>query len=106
MAMRTNSIPLLLGCLCSSAAALQHPPTRPQPQPTTTRRAAVATFAAALLPAAAQADEPREGGALSATCLGFGCNPYGDLGFNGLPAEEAKPGSMVPQPNVLNRRHL
>lgn len=44
--------------------------------------------------------EPREGGALAATCLGFGCNPYGDLGFNGLPAEQATPGSM-PYPEFL-----
>lgn len=35
-----------------------------------------------------------EGGALAATCLGFGCNPYGDIGFNGLSKEAAPPGSM------------
>ena len=74
-----------------------------------TRRAAIGSFAAAafsLTPLASHAATAFgetgsvEGGALGATCLGFGCNPYGDLGFNGMPADQAPPGSM-PYPKFL-----
>ena len=82
---------LLLAC---GASALKSPPPT-----TTTRRSVLAGVAAAAVsPLAAFADgDPlvnREGGALGATCLGFGCNPYGDLSYNGLEKEKAAPGSM------------
>lgn len=65
------------------------------------RRAAVFGGLASMLtpPLAAVANDPigvtgREGGALAATCLGFGCNPYGNPGFNGMAKEAAPPGSI------------
>jgi hypothetical protein len=86
--------------LAGSSAALQQPPSM------MARRGVLAAGAAALAaPLAALANDPigatgREGGALAATCLGFGCNGYGGLDFNGLPAEQAPPGSL-PYPDFL-----
>lgn len=40
------------------------------------------------------------GGALGATCMGFGCNPYSNPQDNGMPAEDAPKGSL-PYPDFL-----
>jgi hypothetical protein len=60
------------------------------------RRAAIAAGLAASLPQGSvrAEDIEREGGALGATCLGFGCNPYKNTDFNGLPSDLAPAGSM------------
>ena len=91
----------VLFCLLPLASALQLPTEAPQTQ---SRRSVlslvVASFAA---PLAAHADSgvlPREGGALAATCMGFGCNSYSNTDFNGLPKEDAPVGSL-PYPDFL-----
>ena len=65
------------------------------------RRAALGSFAAgaiAFVPRPSHADQLSEGGALGATCLGFGCNPYGRPDFNGL---EDAPENSMPYPDFL-----
>ena len=85
MAMRFLSV---LSVFVASACGLRFDATRGM-----SRRAAVT--GAALTPFAAQAEEAREGGALSATCMGFGCNPYSGTDFNGMPASAA-PDNSIP----------
>jgi len=79
---------------------------KPPPSQLSRRAAVTAAVSTVFAPLSALADgDPlvnREGGALAATCLGFGCNPYGDLGFNGMPADKAPPGSL-PYPEFLNK---
>ena len=87
-------------CLLPIASALQLP-TEAQTQ---SRRSVLSLVAASLAaPLAAHADSgvlPREGGALAATCMGFGCNPYSNTDFNGLTKEDAPTGSL-PYPDFL-----
>ena len=104
---------MLIALALAVAAALRPPPPalRPPP-PALSRRATIGAFAAAAfsplasfadmnaLDAAGGGGKLQEGGALGATCLGFGCNPYGDTSFNGMPASQAAPGSM-PYPEFL-----
>ena len=81
--------------LLVAAAAL-----RPTP-PISGRRAALGSFAAGAIAFVARpshADQLSEGGALGATCLGFGCNPYGRPDFNGL---EDAPENSMPYPDFL-----
>ena len=91
--LRTPNCFLMLSFVPLLSVAFQ-----PQPAAPATRRAAIAGFASLVTPFAARAavGDPgsNEGGALAATCLGFGCNPYGDLGYNGLSKEDAPPGSL------------
>jgi len=94
--MRSSASCLL--AVLTTAMALR-PASKLATSPAVTRRTALAALPL-LVSASALADEPREGGALSATCLGFGCNPYGDIGFNGLSKENAPPGSL-PYPDFL-----
>ena len=86
---RILAVVLILG----SAAALR----APQRAAAYGRRAVLGAFFAAPV-AAARADV--EGGALGATCMGFGCNPYQGTDFNGLPAAAAPDGAM-PYPDFL-----
>tara|TARA_B100000795_G_scaffold201931_1_gene155735 strand:+ start:607 stop:1008 length:402 start_codon:yes stop_codon:yes gene_type:complete len=87
-------------CLLPIASALRLP-TEAQTQ---SRRSVLSLVAASLAaPLAAHADSgvlPREGGALAATCMGFGCNPYSNTDFNGLTKEDAPTGSL-PYPDFL-----
>jgi hypothetical protein len=66
-----------------------------------TRRSALVSiggmFAAMSSPSSTHAEGT---GTISNTCLGFGCNDYGRPDFNGMPDEEASPGSM-PYPDFL-----
>ena len=85
----------LQSALLVAAAAL-----RPTP-PISGRRAALGSFAAGAIAFVARpshADQLSEGGALGATCLGFGCNPYGRPDFNGL---EDAPENSMPYPDFL-----
>jgi hypothetical protein len=97
---------LLTPLLLASAAAAMLPSKQPSQAPLTSRRAALSAFAPLVVaplvaPLVARADPlPREGGALAATCMGFGCNPYSAVDFNGLPKEAAPAGSM-PYPDFL-----
>ena len=89
----------VLCCLLPIASALQLPTEALQTQ---SRRSVLSLVAAAFAaPLAAHADVlPREGGALAATCMGFGCNSYSNTDFNGLAKEEAPVGSL-PYPDFL-----
>ena len=97
---------LLTPLLLASAAAAMLPSKQPSQAPLPSRRAALSAFAPLVVaplvaPLVARADPlPREGGALAATCMGFGCNPYSAVDFNGLPKEAAPAGSM-PYPDFL-----
>ena len=85
-------------CLLPIASALRLPTEAPQTQ---SRRSVLSLAAASLAaPLAAHADVKYEGGAFSATCMGFGCNSYSGTDFNGMPKEEAPAGSM-PYPDFL-----
>jgi len=81
------------------AGALQQAPS------VTSRRTALAG-ALSVLPFAAKpltahaVDQLELGGALGATCMGFGCNPYSNPEFNGLPKQAAPAGSL-PYPDFL-----
>jgi hypothetical protein len=70
------------------------------------RRAALVALVPALLAStttrpAVAADQLSLGGALGATCLGFGCNPYQQPDFNGLDAASA-PASSMPYAEFLD----
>lgn len=71
------------------------------PHSVTSRRAAIAGALSVTLPLTAKAqDQLSAGGALGATCMGFGCNPYSNPDFNGLP-KQAAPANSMPYPDFL-----
>ena len=92
-------LPLLVNLLLPASLGL-----RPHAAAVVGRRAAIASLATTLISplASRAADLPANaGGALGATCLGFGCNPYGRTDFDGMP-KAAAPENSLPYADFLD----